>query len=313
MAPEELRRAMASGGVGVALYLCPLAAGVPGQGPQLVHTLRECHQSGRWAGGDVGCCCLIAACLVAVGMLVVAAATWLLRRGSPPPRQPEPPALLLPPRDDARFSSPLTVVLDLDETLVSFGDNAFDRDGWEGVRHRPGLARLGDCLRSLGCEVVVWTAATRPYARAVMTSFARAQGADGLPAITAHHTVNRDTGRWFEDGGFAGHVKDLRLLGRDLSRTVMVENRALSCLMQKENCVLVPDYFGPRRRKAPDDVVLSQLCQLLTEMERHPDVPTGVRASCLTRRRAARLLLPGEQGSFYTIGTHPSLDRPKRG
>eukprot|EP00756_Hemistasia_phaeocysticola_P008641 Hpha_TRINITY_DN14681_c0_g3::TRINITY_DN14681_c0_g3_i1::g.47785::m.47785/K15731/CTDSP; carboxy-terminal domain RNA polymerase II polypeptide A small phosphatase len=193
---------------------------------------------------------------------------------------------LLPSRERRMGDRP-TLVLDLDETLVSSvegfasptevqeapphkvmimsesqtpspGKGAFRlvwRDGGcLEVRPRPGL---GDFLAFVRehFEVILWTAGTGDYARAVLTVI------DDAGETFEGRVVARDR-RWFrphEDG--QGYAKDLRRLGRSLQRTVLVDNSPIVCRRNPENCIVVPDWIGAQRGRS--DAVLPGLRQVL--------------------------------------------------
>ena len=170
---------------------------------------------------------------------------------------PEPPmkkpARRLVPALTPESEYDLHVVLDLDETVVSFGDHAYTTKGRDGVRLRPQLREFLQYLRDQErVEVIVWTAATRSYARCVHEVL------DDLVAGAVQHKVHRQAS-WFDEDD---HVKDLRLLNRPLHKTIMVENRAGSGRLQAENTVLVPDFTHKGSKKALaklEDTALSQV------------------------------------------------------
>eukprot|EP01065_Artemidia_motanka_P051085 TRINITY_DN8896_c2_g1_i2.p2 TRINITY_DN8896_c2_g1~~TRINITY_DN8896_c2_g1_i2.p2 ORF type:complete len:393 (+),score=121.81 TRINITY_DN8896_c2_g1_i2:340-1518(+) len=135
----------------------------------------------------------------------------------------------------------LVVVLDLDETLVHF------RNG--PVHYRPHLGELLDALKHT-CEVVLWTASTAACAQRIM-------GQLDPRNDRFHHRVFR-TDRWFKG---LPYQKNLRALGRDLRRCVIVEN-SVDCVSQSSaNAVIVKDYFGGQ-----DDQALAGLKKLLLDM-----------------------------------------------
>lgn len=130
---------------------------------------------------------------------------------------------LVPPKEDA-LKDRITVVLDLDETLI------YAREG--PLYARPGLEELMIFLKD-NCEAIVWTAGVKAYAQAVVRNI------DKHDAI--RHTVYRHK-KWFT--GCAGYNKDLTLLGRNLDTTIIVENTP-DCLRGNEgHGILVSDYEG---------------------------------------------------------------------
>lgn len=129
---------------------------------------------------------------------------------------------LVPPKP-TEIKNRLTVVLDLDETLI------YARQGPLYVR--PGIEKL---MRFLAdhCETIIWTSSKHRYADAVVAQI------DTCGAVC--HTVYRHR-RWFNG---TSATKELRLLGRDLETTLIVENTPDCCRGYEKNAVLVEDYEG---------------------------------------------------------------------
>eukprot|EP00756_Hemistasia_phaeocysticola_P028839 Hpha_TRINITY_DN16195_c0_g3::TRINITY_DN16195_c0_g3_i1::g.8878::m.8878 len=219
---------------------------------------------------------------------------------------------LLPSRDRRMKDRP-TLVLDLDETLVSSVEgyaSVFEMENahphkvrvvnqspaspkgvfrlvWRDggcleVRPRPGLGNFLAFVRK-HFEVILWTAGTGEYARAVLSVI------DPAAETFAGRVVARDK-RWFRpqpDG--QGYAKDLRRLGRSLQRTVLVDNSPAVCRRSPENSIVVPDWLGEKRGKsdgvlldllhvltrwlASREPVATFLCSCTALLRIHPDVP----------------------------------------
>jgi carboxy-terminal domain RNA polymerase II polypeptide A small phosphatase len=131
--------------------------------------------------------------------------------------------MLIPPKEPS-MAPRITVVLDLDETLV------YAREG--PLYARPGVEDLLVLLKKR-FEAVVWTAGVKAYAQAVVRNI------DKDNAI--QHTVYRHK-KWFS--GCAGYNKDLTLLGRDLNTTLILENTPDCVRGNEKNGILVADYEG---------------------------------------------------------------------
>eukprot|EP01064_Diplonema_japonicum_P009503 TRINITY_DN1699_c2_g4_i1.p1 TRINITY_DN1699_c2_g4~~TRINITY_DN1699_c2_g4_i1.p1 ORF type:complete len:560 (+),score=113.42 TRINITY_DN1699_c2_g4_i1:66-1682(+) len=131
------------------------------------------------------------------------------------------------------------VVLDLDETLV------YARDG--PLVTRPGCKELLSFLSEY-CETIIWTAGERCYAQLVLASLDPTES-------TVKHCVYRHP-KWFT--GQAGQTKDLRLLGRNLDKTILIDNTPDCIRKNVTNAALVPDYMG-----APVDSTLLSIQILL--------------------------------------------------
>jgi hypothetical protein len=130
-----------------------------------------------------------------------------------------------------QYKSRLTVVLDVDETLISFGDKAFRLRGT--VKPRPYLAELLDYLAKIDAEVVLWSASSDRYMRAVLMAVDPA-------GLRIDHYLTRE-GNWFVADQF--YEKNLRWLKRDLKDTIFIENRAMSVRSCNNNSILVEDFI----------------------------------------------------------------------
>jgi len=172
---------------------------------------------------------------------------------------------LLPlPKQRPEHLGKLTVVLDLDETLIhsilrrdleillqdsddseaskaikKFKKKAdlFLRDvencGDIFIFFRPGLHRFLQKL-SMTCEIVLWTAANRKYAKPIL-DYIDPDG-DLLPyRLFRQHTVEKANKEY---------VKDLGKLGRDMKRVMLIDNNPDAMARFPRNCYLIPDFYG---------------------------------------------------------------------
>ncbi|KAF7684003.1 CTD small phosphatase-like protein [Astathelohania contejeani] len=155
-----------------------------------------------------------------------------------------------------------TLVLDLDETLVysSFLEtdnythkiNVLDTDIW--VSERP---YLGSFLETLAqCyELIIFTAGRKEYADKVINSI----DPRGLIA----HRLYRESCT-FHGGRY---VKDLSKLGRDLKKTILIDNSVWSSFFQPENSYLIKSYIG-----ANTDKELYKLMEKLAKISKEEDL-----------------------------------------
>lgn len=160
----------------------------------------------------------------------------------------------------------LTLVLDMDETLVfsRLGESASDLSlRFEGEGHSCSVAVsfrpfLEPFLRLLSrhFEVVLFTAADKTYAERVLDAI------DATGTIFSRR-LYRDS-CVFVDGKF---VKDLRVLGRDLARTVILDDSPISYAFQVDNAVPIAPWRGDRT----DDTLPKVAAYLLT-LSRESDV-----------------------------------------
>lgn len=132
---------------------------------------------------------------------------------------------LLPP---VKPGIKLTVVFDLDETLIC--NRQVNR-----VIPRPYYHAVLQGLRSKpDVELVLWTASTIEIVNRVMDEVH-----EGAESVFDHIIARND--QWFTQ---PTHTKDLRLLGRDMNRVVIIENSINCCKLNPLNSILVENFFG---------------------------------------------------------------------
>ena len=149
----------------------------------------------------------------------------------------------LPPQA-AEDADKIVLVLDLDETLI------YAREG--PLFARPGLDEFFALVGS-ACEVVVWTAGLRAYAQAILREIDKGG--------VVKHLIYRHE-KWFT--GRAGYRKDLAALGRNLDRTIIIENTPDCIRGYQQNGILVEDYEGGERA----DNTIPALTTVLRELIR---------------------------------------------
>ena len=124
----------------------------------------------------------------------------------------------------------LTVVLDLDETLV------WNRGGGPSAVLRPYVYEALDALRSMeGVELVLWTASTETTAAPVVRQLGQSSGRFYFDTVIFRSPL------WFSDNV---HTKDLRLLGRPLEKVMIFDNAPQCLKINRRNGVLVEDFMG---------------------------------------------------------------------
>ena len=145
-----------------------------------------------------------------------------------------------------------TLVLDLDETLISF---RFNRKNEGILKTRPGLYNF---LNSVGnkYEMVIFTAGTQEYADPIIDIIEKGKKIF-IKRLYRQHTV-------FIDNIFA---KDLTRLGRDLSKIIIVDNMPQNFFMQKENGIFIKNFFG----QDDDDRALIDLSSILLNIASKPN------------------------------------------
>eukprot|EP01012_Entosiphon_sulcatum_P014190 TRINITY_DN1926_c0_g1_i1.p1 TRINITY_DN1926_c0_g1~~TRINITY_DN1926_c0_g1_i1.p1 ORF type:complete len:552 (+),score=78.41 TRINITY_DN1926_c0_g1_i1:1105-2760(+) len=163
-----------------------------------------------------------------------------------------PTKYMIPPQA-LRDKGKLVVVLDLDETLVHCLR-------WPGpITKRPCIDALFEFLGA-NCETIVWTAGIRVYAQAVVKTI------DRFGII--RHCIYRHT-KWFEDQDY---TKDLTLLGRDLAKTIIIENTPDCIIKNMHNGIIVPDYTHNNPLDQTLTHIKTILQKLVTAMRNDPSV-----------------------------------------
>jgi len=188
---------------------------------------------------------------------------------------------LLPPQSTCLVGRP-TLVLDLDETLIHStpyllsacyphtrvgGNKAgvvptdftfrIGRTLYH-VAKRPGLDEFLE-KASKWYELVVFSASSRAYVDAVL---------DGIDPTRQYVPNERALCRMHcteYAGGFL--IKDLGLLGRDLRKTIIVDNSVVSFAMQPENAILVSSWVSRSR-----DRELASVLQMADQARKLKDV-----------------------------------------
>jgi Dullard-like phosphatase family protein len=148
----------------------------------------------------------------------------------------------LPPHKNADV---YTLVLDLDETLVHYSEH----DGMGSYEIRPGMYEFIQRMHRNGYEIVIFTAATQDYADWVIDQID--------PERLIHHRLYRQHalpwGPIF--------VKDLSRIGRDLDRTLIIDNVQENFMLQPHNGIFILSWYDD-----PKDTALFALTPLLDEL-----------------------------------------------
>merc|ERR1719247_2305183 len=138
-----------------------------------------------------------------------------------------------------------TLVLDLDETLVHY----FELDGMGNYGIRPGMHEFLQKMSALGYELVIFTAATQDYADWV------------IDQIDPDHLVTHRLYRQHALPWGPLFAKDLSRLGRDLDRTLIIDNVQENFMLQPHNGIFISSWYDD-----PHDTALFALTPLLEEL-----------------------------------------------
>ena len=145
-----------------------------------------------------------------------------------------------------------TLVLDLDETLISF---KFDEQRRGMLKMRPGLYNF---LENVGkkYEIVIFTAGTQEYADPILDRIEK-NGKIFAKRLYRQHAIFMNN----------IYLKDLTRLGRDLSKIIIVDNMPQNFSLQKENGILIKNYFGQDKF----DTTLKDLTPILLKIASNPN------------------------------------------
>ena len=157
-------------------------------------------------------------------------------------------------------SKKFTLILDLDETLISFKINP--KDPSNGLlRFRPGLDLFLEKMKNY-YELIVFTSATEKYADIIINAIENKQKYFDYRLYRKHTVMyNGDL------------VKDLSKLGRDLSKIIIVDNIPQNFRFQKENGIFIKAFWGEDKM----DIALYNLGDILEKIAKDfEDVRQGL-------------------------------------
>jgi len=180
------------------------------------------------------------------------------------------PPITLPPKDES--APPVSLVLDLDETLVHCTvEPTPDADlqfpvVFHGityqvhVRLRPHLFDFLEKIKDK-FEVIIFTASQQVYANELLNLI-------DPEGKYIHHRLYRESCLAVE----GNYLKDLNVLGRDLTKTVLVDNSPHAFGYQVDNGIPIESWFDDQ-----NDTELLKLERFLRTLHDVKDVRTAVR------------------------------------
>ena len=144
-----------------------------------------------------------------------------------------------------------TLILDLDETLICFKSSKND-ENIGNIHIRPGLEIFLEIIKEF-YEIIIFTVGTKEYANII------------LDLIEKKNKIKYFDGRLYREHATKignKYIKDLSKIGRDLSRTLIVDNNPHSFKFQHENGILISSYFGEKN----NDRALIELQKVLLKI-----------------------------------------------
>ena len=184
---------------------------------------------------------------------------------------------LLPPQKPL-YKNSLTVVLDLDETLVNGHDAMFptleeqttpssvapkykDISGRDyNVYIRPYVLELFYILRKLNAEIVIWSAGTSAYVLGTLYYMLMGE----LNIID--HIIWRDD-RWHPAKAKYPVPKYLNMLGRDLRRVLFIDNLPSNTIINPHNSICIDDFNNAYMLNRLDPQVSTELNPTLDNID----------------------------------------------
>ena len=154
-----------------------------------------------------------------------------------------------------------SLVLDLDETLIHFKPNPNNESSGK-IMIRP---YLYDFLKNIKkyYELIIFTAATQDYADPIINAIEKEEKYFDHRLYRMHTIII--------DNDF---VKDLSKLGRDLNRTIIVDNMKQNYKNQPNNGITIRPFWG----KDVEDTALVDLLDILKKIaEQDMDVISGLK------------------------------------
>ena len=143
----------------------------------------------------------------------------------------------------------LTIVLDLDETLIRFNNG--------NLIKRPGLYNFLDKLLEENCELIIFTASNKEYADNIIDEI----------EIEKEYFNKR---LYRENTVLIGsnYVKDISKLGRELSKTIIIDNDVTCFCLQKTNGILIKEFYANDIEEKNDKILFNLLKIILNIMKK---------------------------------------------
>ena len=180
--------------------------------------------------------------------------------------KPKPPYLSNISSKNKKFQKKITLILDLDETLVRFKINKYNIQTGNVVL-RPGLIQFLNKVYPL-FDLVIWTVATKQYADAILDIIERDKKYFSARLYREHATIDEKNNLY---------IKDLNNLGRPLDSIIIIDDKESSYRLHKDNGILIKPFMGSKL-EMQKDFVLFDLFTILTKimLDKSKDVRIGI-------------------------------------
>jgi CTD small phosphatase-like protein 2 len=145
-----------------------------------------------------------------------------------PPTNPD----IKPPYINAKLTKKFSLVLDLDETLISLDRNKVNQNNKGILKFRPGLLKFLSKIKKF-YEIIVFTSGTKEYADQIIDVIENDEKFFDF-RLYREHTL-------FYNNEF---IKDISRIGRPLDKIIIVDNLPQNFRLQKENGIEIKSFFG---------------------------------------------------------------------
>ena len=153
-----------------------------------------------------------------------------------------------------------TLVLDLDETLISFKTCPEQNKGL--LRLRPGLFEFLDEMKK-NYELIIFTSATNEYADPLLAAIEKDKKIFDYKLYRQHTLIYNNE-----------IVKDISKIGRPLNKIIIVDNLVQNFRLQKENGIMIKAFWG----EDAYDNALFELKEMLNKIANEfDDVRLGIK------------------------------------